>query len=120
MRPWIHRTKFIFFPHHSSLAVVLSVSGAVASVPVLASVGFMIDNCSTTARLGARKWAPRFQYNLEQQAIVATENGSGIDADLIKDFENNPVHVAVSECCKLRPSVDISCADSSSVIEKDA
>jgi ketol-acid reductoisomerase len=25
-------------------------------------VSYMIDNCSTTARLGARKWAPRFDY----------------------------------------------------------
>ena len=30
-------------------------------------VSFMVDNCSTTARLGARKWAPRFDYNLMQQ-----------------------------------------------------
>ncbi|GBG62070.1 hypothetical protein CBR_g28546 [Chara braunii] len=30
-------------------------------------VAYMIDNCSTTARLGARKWAPRFDYNLTQQ-----------------------------------------------------
>ena len=30
-------------------------------------VAFMVDNCSTTARLGSRKWAPRFDYNLEQQ-----------------------------------------------------
>jgi hypothetical protein len=33
-------------------------------------VSFMVDNCSTTARLGARKWAPRFDYNLAQQAYV--------------------------------------------------
>ena len=109
--------------HSYSEVVNESVIEAVDSLaPYMAykGVAHMVDNCSTTARLGSRKWAPRFQYNLEQQAIVATENGSGIDADLIKDFENNPVHVAVSECCKLRPSVDISCADSSSVIEKDA
>lgn len=30
-------------------------------------VAFMVDNCSTTARLGSRKWAPRFDYNLTQQ-----------------------------------------------------
>ena len=33
-------------------------------------VSFMVDNCSTTARLGSRKWAPRFDYNLTQQAYV--------------------------------------------------
>lgn len=30
-------------------------------------VSFMVDNCSTTARLGSRKWAPRFDYILTQQ-----------------------------------------------------
>jgi ketol-acid reductoisomerase len=27
-------------------------------------VAYMVDNCSYTARLGSRKWAPRFDYNL--------------------------------------------------------
>ena len=26
-----------------------------------------VDNCSYTARLGSRKWAPRFDYILDQQ-----------------------------------------------------
>ena len=30
-------------------------------------VSFMVDNCSTTARLGSRKWAPLFDYILTQQ-----------------------------------------------------
>lgn len=30
-------------------------------------VSFMVDNCSYTARLGSRKWAPRFDYILDQQ-----------------------------------------------------
>ena len=29
-------------------------------------ISYMIDNCSTTARLGARKWAPRLDYLYEQ------------------------------------------------------
>ena len=33
-------------------------------------VAFMVDNCSYTARLGSRKWAPRFDYILEQQACL--------------------------------------------------
>ena len=32
-------------------------------------VAFMVDNCSTTARLGSRKWAPRFDYILTQQVL---------------------------------------------------
>ena len=31
-------------------------------------VAYMVDNCSTTARLGSRKWAPRFDYLLTQVA----------------------------------------------------
>jgi ketol-acid reductoisomerase len=31
------------------------------------AVSFMLDNCSTTAHLGSRKWAPRFVYILTQQ-----------------------------------------------------
>jgi ketol-acid reductoisomerase len=34
-------------------------------------VAFMVDNCSHTARLGSRKWAPRFHYNLMQRAYTA-------------------------------------------------
>jgi len=71
-------------------------------------VAFMVDNCSYTARLGSRKWAPRFDYMLEQQACNYLDAGKGVNADMIKKFTSNPVHTAVTECCKLRPSVDIS------------
>lgn len=36
-------------------------------------VAFMVDNCSYTARLGSRKWAPRFDYIFEQQAYTAVD-----------------------------------------------
>jgi len=71
-------------------------------------VAFMVDNCSFTAKTGSRKWAPRFDYILDQLAYTAVDNGQPVDMDLIKDFENHKVHQAVEECCKLRPSVDIS------------
>merc|ERR1712071_330996 len=71
-------------------------------------VAFMVDNCSFTAKTGSRKWAPRFDYLLEQLAYTAIDNGNPVNQDLISDFENNKVHSAVDECCKLRPSVDIS------------
>jgi len=38
-------------------------------------VAFMVDNCSLTARLGSRKWAPRFDYMLDQQAYTAIDAG---------------------------------------------
>lgn len=71
-------------------------------------VSFMVDNCSTTARLGSRKWAPRFDYILNQQALVAVDSNAPINQDLISNFFSDPVHEAISVCAQLRPSVDIS------------
>ncbi|PHT76814.1 Ketol-acid reductoisomerase, chloroplastic [Capsicum annuum] len=71
-------------------------------------VSFMVDNCSTTARLGSRKWAPRFDYNLTQQALVAVDNNAPINRDLISNFLADPVHGAIEVCAQLRPTVDIS------------
>jgi len=80
-------------------------------------VAFMVDNCSFTAKTGSRKWAPRFDYILEQLAYTAVDNGVPVNDELIADFENHPIHGAVVECCKLRPSVDISCDVQSSTKE---
>jgi len=80
-------------------------------------VAFMVDNCSFTAKTGSRKWAPRFDYILEQLAYTAVDNGAALNEELISDFENHPIHGAVVECCKLRPSVDISCDVESSTKE---
>lgn len=71
-------------------------------------VAFMVDNCSFTAKTGSRKWAPRFDYILDQLAYTAVDNGKAVNEQLIADFEVHPVHNAVEECCKLRPPVDIS------------
>ncbi|KAK4438796.1 Ketol-acid reductoisomerase, chloroplastic [Sesamum alatum] len=71
-------------------------------------VSFMVDNCSTTARLGSRKWAPRFDYILTQQALVAVDNDAPINRDLISNFLSDPVHGAIEVCAQLRPTVDIS------------
>ncbi|XP_020272448.1 ketol-acid reductoisomerase, chloroplastic [Asparagus officinalis] len=71
-------------------------------------VSFMVDNCSTTARLGSRKWAPRFDYVLMQQAFVAVDKNIPINQDLISNFLSDPVHAAIGVCAQLRPTVDIS------------
>ncbi|XP_051225237.1 ketol-acid reductoisomerase, chloroplastic [Lolium perenne] len=71
-------------------------------------VAFMVDNCSTTARLGSRKWAPRFDYVLTQQAFVTVDKKSPINQDLISNFMSDPVHGAIEVCAQLRPTVDIS------------
>lgn len=71
-------------------------------------VAFMVDNCSYTARLGSRKWAPRFDYILEQQAFVAVDNQAPVDQELMSAFLNDPVHGALQSCSNMRPPVDIS------------
>ncbi|CAM8882708.1 unnamed protein product [Rhodiola kirilowii] len=71
-------------------------------------VSFMVDNCSTTARLGSRKWAPRFDYILTQQALVAADNNAPLNQDLLSNFKSDPVHGAIKVCAELRPTVDIS------------
>ena len=77
----------------------------------------MVDNCSRTARLGARKWAPRFDYLIEQQAFTAIDQNTKLNDQLISDFLENPVHDAVNVCSQLRPAVDISCEAPSTVKE---
>merc|ERR1719199_2091642 len=70
-------------------------------------VAFMVDNCSYTARLGSRKWAPRFDYIVEQQGFVAADANAG-DPEAMARFLSDPVHGALKTCAELRPSVDIS------------
>ena len=70
-------------------------------------VAFMVDNCSTTARLGSRKWAPRFDYNLSQQALTAYDAGAPADEKLIAAFKAHKIHGALAACAALRPPVDI-------------
>jgi ketol-acid reductoisomerase len=71
-------------------------------------VAYMVDNCSTTARLGSRKWAPRFDYALTEQAYVAIDEGAAGNRALIDAFKSNVIHKVLKVCGELRPSVDIS------------
>jgi ketol-acid reductoisomerase len=71
-------------------------------------VAYMVDNCSTTARLGSRKWAPRFDYLLTQVAYVALDDGKPGDRALLDAFKSNVIHKVLGICAELRPSVDIS------------
>ena len=70
-------------------------------------VSYMVDNCSTTARLGSRKWAPRFDYILSQLAYPAADSNAPIDTKLIDGFVNHAVHASIAVLAELRPSVDI-------------
>ncbi len=71
-------------------------------------VAHMVDNCSTTARLGSRKWAPRFDYNIMQQALVDYDNGVGAKTELVDAFKNHMIHDVLATVATMRPSVDIS------------
>jgi ketol-acid reductoisomerase len=70
-------------------------------------VSYMIDNCSTTARLGARKWAPRFDYNITQQAFADIDAKKPVDQKLVSAFKTHQVHPVLAACARLRPTVDI-------------
>jgi ketol-acid reductoisomerase len=76
--------------------------------PYIAARGidYMIDNCSTTARLGGRKWGPRFMQMVTGDVLPKTD--IPVSADFKQWFTNHPVHGALAECMKLRPSVSIS------------
>ena len=70
-------------------------------------VSFMVDNCSTTARLGARKWAPRFDYIIKQQAFSRMDATDALDETPFERFEKSDIHEVLGVCAELRPSVDI-------------
>jgi ketol-acid reductoisomerase len=73
-------------------------------------VAYMVDNCSTTARLGTRKWAPRFDYVLDQQAYTAIDDAGdgGAAGAHFANFESHPIHDVLKAVDKMRPPVDIS------------
>lgn len=69
-------------------------------------IAYMVDNCSITARLGSRKWAPRFDYAMVQEsfpALDAQQSDQGASAS----FEAHRIHGVLETVGKLRPSVDI-------------
>jgi ketol-acid reductoisomerase len=73
-------------------------------------IDFMVDSCSYTARLGSRKWAPRFDYLLEQNAEPLLNKPA--DPARIKAFKENKIHAILAKCSEYRPSVDIAFTDS--------
>ena len=70
-------------------------------------VSFMVDNCSTTARLGARKWASRFDYILKQQTFPSADADAVEDETPFDKFMSSNIHEVLKVCAELRPSVDI-------------
>jgi ketol-acid reductoisomerase len=74
-------------------------------------VAFMVDNCSTTARLGARKWAPRFDYAMTQSALLRLGGKGAVDDALFERFLKSDLHQALGVCLGLRPPVSIAVLD---------
>lgn len=70
-------------------------------------VAYMVDHCSTTARLGTRKWGPHFRGVLEMDAFVKMDAGSA-DSSPFSAFVDHQIHEALSVCAEMRPPVDIS------------
>ncbi len=67
-------------------------------------ISYMVDNCSRTARLGARRWGPIFEKALEC-GFGSTEKPT--DYALMEQFMKHPIHEALAMCSGLRPSVSI-------------
>jgi len=70
-------------------------------------VAYMVDNCSTTARLGSRKWGPRFQAILEQVTFPATKDRDATPDRMPENFLTHPVHEVLHRLSAMRPAVDI-------------
>ena len=64
----------------------------------------MVDGCSMTARLGARKWMPVFKDEL-----TANSKTDIVDINNVFDkFLNHPMHGDLEKCFAYRPKIDIS------------
>jgi ketol-acid reductoisomerase len=70
-------------------------------------VAYMVDNCSTTARLGARKWGPRFEAAINQTVFPILDGGGPADRTPAKEFWSHPVHDVLGTVSEFRPSADI-------------
>ncbi|MEA3055790.1 MAG: ketol-acid reductoisomerase [Actinomycetota bacterium] len=70
-------------------------------------VAYMVDSCSTTARLGARKWAPRFESAITQQVLPALDAGPCRDAARLDALRSHAIHDVLRTISAFRPSVDV-------------
>ena len=69
-------------------------------------IAYMVDNCSTTARLGSRRWAPRFEFDLGRIAYPMADAGTDDEA-AVEAFRAHPIHGVLDALRPLRPTVDI-------------
>ncbi|MDB4977595.1 MAG: hypothetical protein JWN48_5936 [Myxococcaceae bacterium] len=69
-------------------------------------IAYMVDNCSVTARLGSRKWAPRFDYAMVQESFPALDAAES-ETKASSSFVGHPIHDVLDTVGQMRPSVDI-------------
>jgi ketol-acid reductoisomerase len=70
-------------------------------------VGYMVDNCSITARLGTRRWGPVFQTQLAR-ALSKPTPGEKEVTEVMRTFHDGPLHHDLDILMAHRPSVRIS------------
>ncbi|HUP87329.1 MAG TPA: hypothetical protein VM143_16875 [Acidimicrobiales bacterium] len=71
-------------------------------------IAYMVDSCSTTARLGARRWGPIFEAAYTREAFAAVDDGAAPPA--ARSLESHPIHGVLTALRDFRPSVDIAVA----------
>lgn len=74
-------------------------------------VAHMVDNCSTTARLGTRKWGPRFDHAFMHEALPDFDQRPITDEELIENLFTSDIHEALATCANYRPPIDIAVTD---------
>ena len=67
-------------------------------------IAFMVDNCSVTARLGARRWGPVFEAAYTREAFHPRDEQV---ADASSQVDAHPLHGVLEVLREYRPSVDI-------------
>lgn len=68
-------------------------------------VAYMIDSCSTTARLGARRWGPLFEAAYTREAFASIDEGA--ESPCVAPLNSHPIHRVLDALRDFRPTVDI-------------
>lgn len=70
-------------------------------------IAHMVDSCSTTARLGARRWGPRFEAMVTQAVLPVLDADGARDEALLAHLRDHDIHGVLATARELRPPVDI-------------
>lgn len=71
-------------------------------------IAYMVDSCSTTARLGARRWGPVFEAAYTREAFASIDEGA--TAPTVAPLDAHRIHGVLDALREFRPSVDIAVA----------